>query len=47
MNPLFAPGPRWVALPGDPPELRRWLAAKAAADKSTPKAEEETPWPQS
>jgi|HubBroStandDraft_6_1064221.scaffolds.fasta_scaffold00062_111 hypothetical protein len=21
--------PRWTALPGDPPALRRWLAARA------------------
>jgi hypothetical protein len=36
------PLPRWAALPGDPPALRRWLAMQAGP------AEGELPedWPQ-
>jgi hypothetical protein len=34
VNPLFEPGPRWVVLPGDPPELRQWLAAQAVEAKA-------------
>jgi hypothetical protein len=26
--PVKTPRPRWAPLPGDPPELRRWLAAQ-------------------
>lgn len=30
------PSPRWVQLPGDPPELRAWLARQAAETASSP-----------
>ena len=28
--------PRWIQLPGDPPELRRWLAEQAAEAEDNP-----------
>lgn len=34
------PSPRWVILPGDPVDLRRWLRDKQAGEPTT-----ETPWP--
>lgn len=43
MNPLFEPGPRWVTLPGDPPELRRELIRLRAAAEDHDDAEE-MPW---
>jgi hypothetical protein len=39
--------PRWTALPGDPPALRRWLAAQAAPAGSTePGSGLPEDWPQ-
>jgi hypothetical protein len=38
--------PRWTALPGDPPALRRWLAAQAGPVRSEQDGDVPEDWPQ-
>lgn len=40
------PLPRWSILPDDPPDLRRWLQHRAAADGEPTGDTTEIPWPE-